>query len=297
MFSTFWAFQIVVAKLGFMAGAMVLPFQIVSILIAGIFLMLLLLPSAASDFRNLITHNPKIFWELLLANSIQAGLGTCLSIIGIALTSAINAGFLVKLSTVTTVLFAWIFLKEALTGVKLTIVTVMIFGAYLLTTKGQALLPGSGDLFILGACVCWSLGNVMVRRILKTQSIKADVVTLQKPLASLPIFLGLAGLSFYTPALFAGLDGTLECCSFSAIHVPYAIGNGVCLAVAWIFLFRTLRIATASYMTLMSMATPIIVSALALVFLNETLMQIQIVGGGLIILSGGAIYFSDIANS
>lgn len=296
MFSAFWAFQIFVAKLGFNAGALVFPFQIVSILVAAVFLTLLLLPSIAFDFRNLITHNPKTFWMLFLANSIQAGLGTCLSIIGIALTSAINAGFLVKLSTVTTVFFAWIFLKEALTVVKLTIVAVMIFGAYLLTTKGQALLPSQGDLFILGACVCWSLGNVMVRQILKSQSVKADVVTLQKPLAGLPIFLGLAGLSLFAPALFAGLDGALKCCNISVMHVPYAIGNGISLAVAWIFLFRTLRIATASYMTLMSMSTPIMVSGLAVIFLGENLAGVQLLGGGLIILSGVAIYFSDIAS-
>jgi drug/metabolite transporter (DMT)-like permease len=65
--------------------------------------------------------------------------------------------------------------------------------------------------------------------------------------------------------------------------------------MAWIYLYRTLDVATASYMTLMSMATPIIVSALALAILDERLVWVQIVGGGMIILSGVAIYFSDIA--
>jgi drug/metabolite transporter (DMT)-like permease len=55
--------------------------------------------------------------------------------------------------------------------------------------------------------------------------------------------------------------------------------------------------ATASYMTLMSMVTPIIVSVLAMVFLDERLIGIQVVGAGIIILSGAATYISDIAYS
>ena len=48
-------------------------------------------------------------------------------------------------------------------------------------------------------------------------------------------------------------------------------------------------------MTLMSMATPIIVSVLAFVFLGERLVLIQGIGAGMIVLSGVTIYFSDIA--
>lgn len=297
MFSVFWAFQIFVAKLGFNAGAMVLPFQIMSILAAVIVLAVLILPRVAGEFKELFITHPATFWRLFLANGIQAGLGTSLSIIGIALTDAINAGFLVKLSTATTILFAWLFLKERLSNFKLVIVVIMLFGAYLLTTKGQALLPSVGDLFILSACVCWSLGNVMVRKVLRSQAVDADVVTMQKPLASLPIFLSLAGLSFFMPAWFDGLGGTLRCCSFSLGYLPYAVENGICLAAAWVYLYRTLRLATASYLTLMSMATPVIVSVLAVFFLGEKLIPIQILGGSLIVLAGVGIYFSDIAYS
>lgn len=65
--------------------------------------------------------------------------------------------------------------------------------------------------------------------------------------------------------------------------------------MAWIYLYRTLRLATASYMTLMSMGTPIIVSVLAIMVLDEKLILIQVIGAGMIILSGVVIYLSDIA--
>jgi drug/metabolite transporter (DMT)-like permease len=218
-----------------------------------------------------------------------------LSIIGIALTDAINAGFLVKLATATTILFAWLILKENMSGLKIIIAIVMLFGAYLLTTEGQSLLPKVGDFFILGACVCWSLGDVLVRKIMKTQAVNADVVTIQKPLASFPVFFVLIGISIFYPDIFGNLSTVLRCCAFSPTFLPYAIGSGFCLAMAWVYLYRTLDVATASYLTLMSMATPIIVSVLAMMFLNESLVWIQVVGAGLIILSGMATYLSDIA--
>jgi len=295
MFSAFWAFQIFMSKLGLNTGAKVLPFQVVISVAATITVAALIWPKTIVPLRQLFKQRPALFWELFLANAIQAGLGAILNIIGIAWTDAINAGFLVKIATVTTVIFAWLILKESISGLKIATVFLMLFGAYLLTTKGQTLLPKVGDLFILGACVCWSMGSVLVRKTLRTQAVDADVVTMQKPLASLSVFFVLIGISQFSPNLFGSLQPVLKCCTFSSSYLLYAIGSGICLALTWIFLFRTLSIATASYMTLMSMVTPLIVSVLAMAFLDEKLVLIQIVGGGLIILSGIAIYFSDIA--
>jgi drug/metabolite transporter (DMT)-like permease len=65
--------------------------------------------------------------------------------------------------------------------------------------------------------------------------------------------------------------------------------------MAWIFVYRTLKVSTASYLTLMSMLTPVIVSVLAILFLGESLVWIQLIGAGLILVSGIVIYFSDMA--
>lgn len=297
LFSTFWAAQIFVAKLGFIAGAKVLPFQIALFLTAIVALVILILPRSGAELVYLFKSDPALFWKLFLANAIQSGLGTCLSIIGISLTDTINAGFLVKLSTITTILFAWVILKEKISILKISVILIALSGAYLLTTKGQAILPQIGDLFILGACFCWSLGNVIVRQVLKSQSVKADVVTIQKPIAGLPVLLGLIGLSVFYPQVLGSLGQTLACCSFSPIALPYAMVSGFCLAMAWIFLYRTLGVSTASYMTLMSMSTPIMVSILAVVILGETLVGIQMVGAGMILSSGIIVSLSDIAKT
>jgi drug/metabolite transporter (DMT)-like permease len=296
MFSVFWAMQIFVTKLSFNSGAQVLSFQLLSILIALVILALLILPKFGTEIGDYFRNQPRLFWKLFFANGIQSGLGTCLSIIGISLTSAINAGFLVKLATVSTIIFAWLILNERLTIIKILMVFSMLFGAYLLTTKGQVLLPKIGDLFILSACVCWSIGNVLVRKVLKTYPVRVDLITLQKPLAGLPVILLLVGISVLSPGIFGEHIQVMSCCNPPLSALPYTIGNGFLLAMTWIYLNNTLEVSSASYMTMMSMITPVIVSLLAMIFLGETMILIQILGAGLIILSGVVTYFSGIAD-
>ena len=295
MFSTFWALQIFFAKLGFNAGAQVLPFQLLITIIAFILLAVLLLPRLKNQFSELFREQRPLFWKLYMANGIQAGLGTSLAMLGIALTDAVNAGFLVKFTTVTTIFFAWIFLKERLTFLKVVTVILMLIGVFLLTTQGQALIPRPGDIILIAACVCWSLGSVLVRNFLKDQPLNPDVVTMQKPMASLPVLLVLAGIAMIINTQSGMQSALLSCCETSSTDLIYGLLTGVCLAVAWIFIYRTLKVSTASYMTLMSMLTPVIVSVLAIIFLGETLVLIQAIGAGLILISGIVIYFSDIA--
>ena len=258
--------------------------------------MVLILPRAGKYFKTLYKERPKLFWQLFLANGIQAGLGTFLSMIGIAMTEAINAGFLVKLATVTTIFFAWIILHERISLLKIGAVVSMLSGAYLLTTKGQALLPNIGDAYILGACVCWSLGNILVKKTLLTGSVVADVITLQKPLAGLLVFLSLLGVSLLKPDWFGGLVQILGGIRLNIHLLPYALTSGLRLGITWIYLYRTLEASSASYMTLMSMMTPVIVSLLAILFLGERLVLPQIIGAGIILISGILVAASDIVH-
>jgi len=295
MFSTFWALQIFSAKLAFNAGAAVLSFQLLSIVVVLATLGVVILPRVGAEFKWLFREQRGLFWKLYLVNGIQAGLGTCLALIGIALTDAINAGFLVKMTAVTTTLLAWVILKERLTVKKIVMVISMLVGAYLLTTKGQALVPQPGDLFILGACVCWSLGAVLTRRYFMDSKIDPDVATLQKPLASFPVIVILVGAFWVFPGVFGGLNDLMGSFTFSPPVLVFGVLSGFCLAMAWIFLNRSLERSTASYMTLMSMLTPVIVSVLALIFLGETLNGVQVAGAALILLSGVVVYQSDMA--
>jgi len=295
MFSTFWALQIFFAKLGFIAGAQVLPFQLLINIIAFFILVILILPRVKDQFRQLFKTQKPLFWKLYLANGIQAGIGTSLAMVGIALTNAVNAGFLVKFTAVTTIFFAWLMLKEQITRLKVVTVILMLIGVYLLTTKGQTLVPKPGDIFLIAACVCWSLGSVLIRKFLRDKPLDPDVVTMQKPLASLPILLVLVGISLGTNAMTGFPDSIFSCCTVTSVDLIYVLLTGFSLAMAWIYVNRTLKVSTASYLTLMSMLTPVIVAVLAIVFLGESLVWVQIIGAGLILISGIVIYYSDMA--
>lgn len=287
--------QIFFAKLGMNSGAAAVSFQVLSTVVAFGILAIVIYPSIRSDFWHLFHKQRSLFWQLYLANGIQAGLGTSFALIGIALTEAINAGFLVKLTTVTTIIFAWFVLKEKITLFKVVTILLMLLGAFLLTTAGQIISPRPGDILLLAACICWSLGSVLVRRFLKDRPIRPDTVTMQKPLASFPVLFVLIGLSYHYTLSSPESLPLLSCCSISSMDLFFAFLNGSCLAIAWIFLYRTLKVSTASYLTLMSMLTPVLVSLLAIVFLGESLVWMQLLGALLIICSGILVYYSDMA--
>jgi drug/metabolite transporter (DMT)-like permease len=288
LFSFFWALQILISKMGFSAGAKAVSFTIQSAFVALIFLSIIVLPKNFKQIRSL----PRgIFFGLLLANGIHFGLGGFFSNSGVALTSAVNAGFLVKFALVTTILLSWIFLKEKMTIVKLLSASVMIFGSYLISTKGQSIVPQIGDVLIIVACISWSTGNILVRRTLKNNSINGDIVSFLRPIAGIPVLLiFILFSSLYPPQIreMFAVD------YFDFRFFPYVLGSGVFTGLLWIFLNRTLKVATASYMTMMSMMTSVFVAILAVFLLKEQISFAQIFGGVLTILAGVITHYAGI---
>lgn len=284
LFSIFWALQIFVSKLGFNAGAKAVPFTLQSAFVAFIVLAIIVLPK---NLKNLLKIPQKVLLGLLLANAIHFGLGGFFSNSGVALTSAVNAGFLVKFALVTTILLAWIFLKEKMTLTKAVSALIMILGGYLISTKGQTIIPQIGDVLIILACLSWSIGNILVRKAIKNSNISSDIVSFLRPVAGIPVFLFFIFLSPFYPAQIRNAF-TADYFNFS--FFPYVLGSGIFTALLWIFLNRTLKVATASYMTMMSMMTSVFVAILAVSFLKEQITFAQIFGGILTITAGIVIH-------
>lgn len=279
-FASFWAIQIFVSKLAFIAGAQIIPFSVQSAIFAIIVLSILVLPKHYTELRKI---SPSILIGLLIANAIHYAIGGSLSNAGTALTSTINAGFLVQFSTVTTTFLGWLILKEKLTNSKIIMVVLILIGSFLLITKGQLTTPRIGDVLILFACLSWSTGNILVRKTLKNTSVSGDLVSFLRPIAGLPILLIFISLStFYPTPIKLMFQQEL----LNSHFLVYAVLNGTFSALLWIFLNRTLKIASASYMTMMSSLTPVMVTFMAIVFLHEKLTFIQIIGILIIVSSG-----------
>lgn len=288
LFSLFWAVAIIVRKIAFNAGAHPVTYMVQSSIISLILLTIYVLPQKYHELKNMPR---KVLGGIMLANAIHFGLGAFFNNSGIALTSAVNAGFLSKFATVTTIIFAWLILREKITKSKLISIFIMIVGVFLVTTKGQAIIPQIGDTLIILACASFSLGNVLIRKFLKNNPVSGEVVSLLRPIAGLPILvLFILFSSFYPQEIQPSFAVNLS----DLTYLPYLIVSGVIVSLLSIFLNRTLKIASASYMTMMSMMTPVMVSIMAMMFLRESLVSIQVVGAVLIVLSGIATHYLKI---
>lgn len=288
LFSLFWALQIFVSKLAFEAGENPVSFTIQAGIVALFVLAIYILPRKGHEFRNL---SKGLTAKLLLANAVHFGLGIFFCNAGTALTSAINAGFLVKFGLVTTTLLAWLVLHEKMTLSKMIAVLTMLIGSFFISTRGNFIVPHVGDILIILACLCWSTANVLVRKILKDSAISDEVVTLLRPVAGIPLLLAFVLISPIYPEPVRNVFYV----NIFEVRFPFlVVANGFFLALLFLYLNKTLKVASASYMTMMSMITPVIVTALAVAVLNEEMNWIQIVGAILIISSGVATHYLQI---
>lgn len=277
IYSLFWALEIFITKLAFLAGAQVLPFTIQSSFLTLIILSLYVLPT---NFKKLKRIPLTLMAWILLANGIHMGIGTFLSNAGIQLTTAINAGFLMQFTTVTIILFAWLLLGEKITISKIISVIFILVGTFLLITKGELTSPHVGDILIILACIAWGLGGVLTRKILKHTKVDSDIVAFFKPVAGIPVLLLTVALSpLYPPAVQEIFQKNI----FELHQAFYVVLNAIVITFVWIFFNRMLKIASASYNVIVSSIAPILVALLALIFLNESLSSIQILGAFLII--------------
>jgi len=281
LLSVIWALEVFVTKIALLAGASVATFTIQTYIVTFFLLFLYVLPS----IKELKKIPSGIFKQLMLANALHNGFGGFFSNIGILLTTAINAGFLLQFTTVTTSTLAWLILKEKMTKSKIITISAIIIGTFLLVTKGRLDIPQIGDLLILFACISWSIGNVLVRKTLKHNSVNPDIISFLRPIAGVPIQLIFV---FFAPLYPLVVRPVFTVYWLDFRYAGYVLIHGILVALLWIFLNRTLKIASASYMTMMTSLTPILVAVLAMIFLHERLILIQWIGV-IIILSSSVI--------
>jgi drug/metabolite transporter (DMT)-like permease len=280
LLTIFYALQIFVAKLGFLAGADLFTFSVQTIIVTAILLSIAILPRKIKKIKKL---TPKILLWLLFLGALSSGVGAVTTNAGIQLTTAINAGFLLQFDIAITILLAWILLREKLDTAKIITLFAILLGTYLFTTKGQMLTPHVGDIFILIGATSFATASVLTRRVFRHNDVDPDISSLFRPIAALPVLLmAIAGASFYPESLQQSF--TLNLLDFR--HFFYVLLNSICVVGILIFLNRSLKIASASYTAMLAAAMPILVAILGTVFLQESLLPIQIVGAFLIVSAG-----------
>jgi len=168
---------IVIQKMGLNAGLEPLSFIFSrSIIIVPISLLLFssrlkqIKLTKKSDIRNLL---------IIGIVSAIAILGT---VIGQKFTTAINAGFLIRLTPLFVIPFAYLLLKKKYPRESILSMFLILIGTLILTTNAQLIVPQLGDLLIIFAAVAVAFQNVFAKSIMK--NVNRDIVILFRLCAS-----------------------------------------------------------------------------------------------------------------
>lgn len=218
-------------------------------------------------FRKLQRKDYLLLTAMALVSSIGVGLA---EVFALKYSTAVNFSFLIRTVTVFTIIFAYIFLRERITIKKLFLVLILLLGSYFLTTNGKGLHLTRGDLFTLLEALLIAFGTNVLGK-LATNKISANTVSSARFM-----------ISFFPLILLAFANTT--------IVIPHQFTLVMIITfldfLLAILLFQGFKYNTATFMTMIMSFTPVFVSCIAIPFLGESLTSIQLIGGGLIVLSG-----------
>jgi drug/metabolite transporter (DMT)-like permease len=236
----------------------------------GFFLISLLLLVKKYRPVELVKKNIRHFVVLGVCFS---GVGIILKLWGLSLTTATNAAFIMSLSSVALVIFAYVLLKEQARKGFYVVVAVMIGGVYLVTTGGKQLLPHLGDMIIFALAFLIGFMHVYGKKVLRTLSVIET--SWGRSLVGMT-FLGLMVLVF-SPRGFSTIP------SFPVLLL--VLSNGITFSGSIIFFYKALQVEGASNTGMFALLVPVLTAVFGYLFLAEA-MNIYQVMGGIIILGG-----------
>lgn len=275
LFSVSWAIQTIIDKYAMTKGIEPLTFSYQTLIVATIFMLLYIL---IKDYNQLKIKSKKPLLRMMWVGVTGSGLGTLAGFYGLKYSTAVNYGFLVKTTIIFSIALAFFFANEKISFKKIVYVIILIFGTYLVSTKGETIYPNLGDIIILASAFFFSLANIIAKPLLKEYS--AEVVT-----------------------LFRTLFGSLVILVFIPFIIPnfYHVENigliflrAIFVFLTLLFLNKTIQATNISYMTMMSMMYSVFVAILGLAILGEIMTLIQFIGGIIIVVFAVMIQKSDI---
>lgn len=209
-----------------------------------------------------------------------SGAGILLKLWGLQYTTATNASFIMSLSSVAVILFAFIFLKENTGRGFYIIAFVMIGGIYLVTTGGEYIIPRKGDIIIF--CLAFLIGSMRVygKNVLKTLSV-LETAFGRSLFGAVFLFL----MIFIFPS-----RGFSTIPNFAVLLL--VLSNGITFSGSILFFYKALQAEGASNSGMFALLVPVFTLGLANIFLKESYNTWQLLGG--VIVLGGSFLISRI---
>lgn len=191
------------------------------------------------------------------------------STFGLRFTTSINYSFIIRSSLIFSTILSFFFLGEKMYREMALLIISFFVGVYLVSTAGKVILPQSGDLLIL-------LGALFFASFSVTQKLISQ--NLPPELISWGVITASAMYSILVSILFK--INILPANGFIVVFIA-----GIFEALVVLFMNKALRVTSVTYYYMMIMLTPIINAFLGIMFLSESIKQIQILGGIIIIVS------------
>jgi drug/metabolite transporter (DMT)-like permease len=221
---------------------------------------------------------PKIsknqMWQVLGVGFVGYGISLGLQFLGTKLSTAANGSLVTSSTPAFVLLFAWILLREKITGRRVVALLLATLGVIAVIDPRSAELNPDlflGNILLLGAGLTWALYSVLVRK--ATQNL--DVLPF-----SLIAFLG--GLPVSVPA------GAWEWGTIGVGEISPGVVGGVLFigiistALAMVLWNSAFAFVDASLASLTFFAQPVVGTVLGWVFLGEQITPLFLLGGFLI---------------
>jgi len=210
------------------------------------------------EWKNIFLAGSLIFFGFFLSNS------------SLRLTSSINYSFLNKSNVIFIPLLAFLFLKERITKEKIMLIIIFAIGIFFITTSAQWIIPQPGDVLVILATLLFSIYNIMCKNL--GRLVKSEI---------------LSWLVTSFAAIFSlMLSVILKINIFSSQEIGLIFLSGLTEALIILLINKTIQITNMTYYVLMIMFSPFINLILGILWLNESIKFIQIIGGIILIASG-----------
>ncbi len=159
--SLFYGLLIVVQKIGLNFGLEPLSFSFSRSAII-VFISLVFFSSQLKSIKYI----KKCQLRDLLILGIASAASILILFVGQNITTAVNAGFLIRLTPLFVLPLAYLLLKEKPLGSSIFFMLIMLVGTFLLTTHGAMIVPHLGDLLIILVAMVIAFQNVFAKKIM-----------------------------------------------------------------------------------------------------------------------------------
>ena len=274
--SLFYGLLIVVQKMGLNFGLDPLSFSfsrsIIIIFISLIFF--------SSQLKNLKFVKKYELRDLIILGVVSAA-AILILFLGQNITTAVNAGFLIRLTPLFVLPLAYLLLKEKSSRSSIFFMVIMLIGAFLLTTNGALIIPHFGDLLIIVVALTVAFQNVFAKKIM--HSVSTDIVIFFRVCMSallivmfIPFLLGYQSISALVSGLF------------------YVVLTAILYFLSVICQYRAIKLVGPFITTTFFLSGSLFSALFAYVLLGEILSSVQWIGATCILLGGYFLIKKDV---